>query len=247
MLIIGSYLSPYVRKVLTVLHIKNIPYTIDPLVPFFGNENFEKGNVLRIIPIMIDEGTILTDSTVIIQYLEEKYPFPSILPKDLTSKAKHRMIEEYIDTFAARTILWGLWSEIIIKPSIFKLEKNNKRIDGLIEKDFQIVCQHLEKMLVDVEGTFSDDLLLAEISIASLFRNVALAGVKVDGKFVKLNQVLQKCNPKKEMKMLNNFEEISLKLHPLEHRKALKEMNAPISVDSIYWNEKPKLGPMSKL
>jgi hypothetical protein len=91
-------------------------------------------------------------------------------------------------------------SEIVVKPSIFRKERNNKRIESLIEKDFQLVCQHLEKMLEDVEETFSDDLLLGEIAIASLFRNVTLARVKVDEKFIKLNHVLQKCNQKKEFK-----------------------------------------------
>ena len=34
--IIGSYLSPYVRKVLVCLEIKGIAYEIDPIVPFYG-------------------------------------------------------------------------------------------------------------------------------------------------------------------------------------------------------------------
>ena len=34
--VVGNYLSPYVRKVLVVLHLKGIPYEIDPIVPFFG-------------------------------------------------------------------------------------------------------------------------------------------------------------------------------------------------------------------
>lgn len=34
LLIIGSYLSPYVRKVLVLLELKGIAYRIDPIVPF---------------------------------------------------------------------------------------------------------------------------------------------------------------------------------------------------------------------
>jgi glutathione S-transferase len=40
--IIGTYLSPYVRKVLVCLDLKGIPYEIDPIVPFFGNEEFSR-------------------------------------------------------------------------------------------------------------------------------------------------------------------------------------------------------------
>ena len=38
LLIVGSYLSPYVRKVLACLEIKGIAYEVDPIVPFYGND-----------------------------------------------------------------------------------------------------------------------------------------------------------------------------------------------------------------
>jgi len=42
MKIIGSYISPYVRKVLVCLDIKGIAYEIDPLIPYFGGEEFSR-------------------------------------------------------------------------------------------------------------------------------------------------------------------------------------------------------------
>jgi len=38
--VIGSYLSPYVRKVLVCLDLKGIAYEIDPIAPFYGNDEF---------------------------------------------------------------------------------------------------------------------------------------------------------------------------------------------------------------
>jgi glutathione S-transferase len=63
--IIGSYLSPYVRKVLVCLHVKGVPYQIDPIVPFFGDEQFTKLSPLRPIPVLVDGDITLSDSTVI--------------------------------------------------------------------------------------------------------------------------------------------------------------------------------------
>ena len=40
--VIGSYLSPYVRKVLVVLDLKGLRYEIDPIVPFYGNDEFAR-------------------------------------------------------------------------------------------------------------------------------------------------------------------------------------------------------------
>jgi hypothetical protein len=45
--IIGSYLSPYVRKVLACLAIKGVPYRIDPIVPFFGNDELSRLSPVR--------------------------------------------------------------------------------------------------------------------------------------------------------------------------------------------------------
>ena len=42
MKIIGSYVSPYVRKVLACVALKGLDYEIDPITPFFGDEEFER-------------------------------------------------------------------------------------------------------------------------------------------------------------------------------------------------------------
>jgi glutathione S-transferase len=51
MQIIGSYVSPYVRKVLACLALKELSYEIDPITPFFGGDEFERLSPLRRIPI----------------------------------------------------------------------------------------------------------------------------------------------------------------------------------------------------
>jgi len=52
--VVGSYLSPYVRKVLALLHLKGLAYEIDPVVPFFGNAEFSRLSPLRRVPVLID-------------------------------------------------------------------------------------------------------------------------------------------------------------------------------------------------
>jgi glutathione S-transferase len=69
---IGSYLSPYIRKVLVVLDLKSIPYEIDPVVPFFGDDCFSQISPVRRIPVLLDEQVTLADSSVICQYTVEE-------------------------------------------------------------------------------------------------------------------------------------------------------------------------------
>ena len=79
LLIVGSYLSPYVRKVLACLEIKGIAYEVDPIVPFFGDDRFSKLSPLRRIPVLVDGDLVLTDSSVICQYIEDLQPSPALL------------------------------------------------------------------------------------------------------------------------------------------------------------------------
>ena len=46
--IIGSDLSPYVRKVLVCLGIKGVSCEIDPILPFYGNEESARYAILDI-------------------------------------------------------------------------------------------------------------------------------------------------------------------------------------------------------
>ena len=67
--IVGSYISPYVRKVLVVLDMKGIAYEIDPIIPFMGDDRFSGLSPVRRIPVFIDDRVTLADSSVICQYL----------------------------------------------------------------------------------------------------------------------------------------------------------------------------------
>jgi glutathione S-transferase len=50
--VIGSYVSPYVRKVLVCLHAKGLAYEIDPIIPFFGDDRFARLSPLRRVPVL---------------------------------------------------------------------------------------------------------------------------------------------------------------------------------------------------
>ncbi|MDV6642573.1 glutathione S-transferase family protein, partial [Pseudomonas aeruginosa] len=114
LLIIGSYLSPYVRKVLVLLELKGIAYRIDPIVPFFGDEAFERLSPLRQIPVLVDGDFVLNDSSVICQYLEERYPQPSLYPVDIGQRAQARWLEEYADSRLGQVIIWQLFHQLVI-------------------------------------------------------------------------------------------------------------------------------------
>ena len=88
--IVGSYISPYVRKVLVFLDLKGVRYQIDPIVPFFGNEQFTRISPVRRIPVLVDGDVTLSDSTVICEYLEDRYPQLSLYPDTPKERTRAR-------------------------------------------------------------------------------------------------------------------------------------------------------------
>ena len=55
-------------------------------------EGFGAINPQKLIPALIDEGNLLTQSLAIIEYLEEKHPDPRLLPHDLLERARVRSL-----------------------------------------------------------------------------------------------------------------------------------------------------------
>jgi glutathione S-transferase len=50
------------------------------------------------IPALDDEGFIVYDSTIINEYLEDEYPYPSLMPQDSEGRARARMLEDFRDS-----------------------------------------------------------------------------------------------------------------------------------------------------
>lgn len=55
-------------------------------------DEFGAVNPQKLIPALIDEGNLLTQSLAIIEYLEEKHPKPPLLPQELLGRARVRSL-----------------------------------------------------------------------------------------------------------------------------------------------------------
>src|SRR5688500_10397809 len=92
-------LSPYAQKVKIALYEKGLPF--ESAVPNFlqpgGEPEFQASNVRLEVPSLIDDDVSVFDSTVILEYLEDKWPAPALLPSTPAERARVRMIEEICD------------------------------------------------------------------------------------------------------------------------------------------------------
>ncbi|MDO8433209.1 MAG: glutathione S-transferase family protein [Candidatus Binatus sp.] len=100
--------SPYVQKVKIALYEKNLAFEAEVPDAFSGAPTeFGKLNPRLEVPALIDDGFAIFDSTIILDYIEEKWPAPAMLPPSPRERARVRMIEDVCDTYY-EAINWGL-------------------------------------------------------------------------------------------------------------------------------------------
>lgn len=100
--------SPYVQKVKIALFEKNIPFEVEIPNAFSGAPtDYGKDSPRLEVPALVDDGFAIFDSTVILEYLEDKWPKPAMLPALPRDRARVRMIEDLCDTYY-EAINWGL-------------------------------------------------------------------------------------------------------------------------------------------
>lgn len=91
--------SPYARKVRIALYEKNIPFErVRALHGDCNRTDFLHVNPRAEVPALIDDNFALYDSTIICEYLEDRYPEPPLYPSDPRARAKCRLVEDLADT-----------------------------------------------------------------------------------------------------------------------------------------------------
>ena len=175
----GSNISPYVRKVRVALAFKGIEYDDVQQIPFGAPPEFVAKSPLSKIPCWEEGELILPDSSVILSYLEHRYPDPPLLPAAPGPRARALWFEEYADSTVAVAVA-GVFFERVVKPSIFKQETNQAIIDEALNRAVPKVLDYLTQCLGDDEFMVGGAFSIADIALTTPFVNFAIAGERVD-------------------------------------------------------------------
>ena len=85
------------QRVRTSLNIKGIPYEYIP-VPLEADalEEYRKVNPQMLLPTLLVDGEIVTQSTALVEFIEEAFDGPSLLPQDPIARARSRAFGQVI-------------------------------------------------------------------------------------------------------------------------------------------------------
>ena len=134
--------SIYDRKVLAVLEEKGLDYEIKRMS--FETQDSLKDDYLKLnpngeIPTLVDDSFVVYESTAILEYLNDEYPEPPLLPEDSAGRARARMVEDYCDLHFYKAVI-----RVMIKKTVkheepteeesHKLAEAVKRIEAYLGK-----------------------------------------------------------------------------------------------------------------
>ena len=241
--IIGSFVSPYVRKVLAAMNLKGLAYEVDPITPFYGNDEFERLSPLRRIPVLIDGDFTISDSSVICAYLDETYPGHPLFPADPKQRARARWFEEYADTRLGDLFIWALFYQKVVKPMVWGEPTDEDRVRKAEAQDIPAALDYLEGELPG-SGFLFGEIGAADIAIASFFRNGTYAGFEVDGERWPLTaDFVRRTLAHPCIAELLPFEDVQRGAPIKGRRQALLDAGAPLTEETLGLRE-PRRGMM---
>jgi glutathione S-transferase len=234
MKIIGSYVSPYVRKVLACMALKGLDeYEIDPITPFFGNAEFARLSPLRRIPVLVHGDLVLTDSSVICAWLDEAFPGHPLLPDDPADRARARWLEEYADSRMGDVFIWGYFYQKFVCPAVWGEPGDAARIERTLAEDAPAVLDYLEAQVPET-GFLFGEVGLADISIASFFRTASYAGFRIEAaRWPKTAAFVERTLAQGCFARVKPFEEAQISTDPKGRRAALLAAGAPLVEHSL--------------
>lgn len=179
-IVYGFLLSPYVRKVLLTLNIKNIPYEFKELHPLIPEQKQRllQLNPLGKIPVYQDNNVVLPDSSVICAYLDKQYPKDSLYPSVSAAYAKSLWYEEYVDTTLTPTII-SVFINMITAPALH-LPPDTQALEIALKVKLPEICTYLDNEITGKTYFVGEQFSIADLAVLSSFMTFSMLNKCVD-------------------------------------------------------------------
>jgi len=176
--IYGIPLSPFVRKVHWALAHKDVEFEYIPTMPGDESPEYRAISPLGKIPALEQDGFSVSDSSIILSYLETQYSQNPLYPEDAQARAFVCWLEEFADTKLVETTA-VFFRERFLNPNLMKQPTDQDAIDEATTL-MPPLLSYLESV-VQEEGYFTgDSLSVADLAITSAFVNGQYGEYTVD-------------------------------------------------------------------
>lgn len=180
MKIFGANVSPFVRKVLVTARHKGIDFEHEVVMPGSTDAAFRTMSPLGKIHALQDGDLGISDSTIICEYLEDKFPAVRMMPESPEDRARARWYEEYGDTKMAEAFAIYFF-ERIAKPLFGDNSgPDEARLADAAENVTPAQLAYVEGQVPESGFLFGEELYIADIALVSSSVNASYAGYEID-------------------------------------------------------------------
>lgn len=185
MIVDGSNLSRFVRKVLVCGDEKGVSFELVPAGPGRGGDEFKQASPFGKMPGFRnpgaddDEDFCLSDSTTIITYLEATFPDPALISAEPIPRARTIWFEEFADTIlfpASARIFFNRF----VAPRTLKIAGDEAVAVAALENELPPLLDYIEGVLRGGGFIVGDRMTVADIAIVSPFATLSHIGVTID-------------------------------------------------------------------
>jgi glutathione S-transferase len=157
-LLYDDVFSPYARKVRIALYEKGLPFErVRALHGDCNRTDFLHVNPRAEVPALVDGDLAIYDSTIICEYLEDRYPEPKLYPADPALRARCRLVEDLADT----RLDAAAYAVSVVE---FGRGESHPAIHEAAARDFRRLYGELERLL-EGRSYFCGELSIADIAV----------------------------------------------------------------------------------
>jgi len=179
MIVYGSSLSPFVRKVVAFAMEKGIELEIKSVAPGSQDPAFREASPFGKMPGFSDGDFAISDSSAIVAYLDAIKPEPNLIPTEARARARAIWFDEYSDT-----ILFACGGKMffnrIVGPRFLGVPGDEAVAAKAECEELPPLLDYLETVIPESGYLVEDRLTLADISVASPFANFRHLKVMID-------------------------------------------------------------------
>lgn len=161
MKLFNANLSPYASRVRIAIYAKNLPVEIAAPPGGTGSAEYKKLNPTGKVPALEVDGSVIAESEVINEFLEDRFPTPALRPADPLARARMRLLGRFADLYLAPS-LGALFGQMNPKTRDAKLVA--EKLAELAQR-----LDQLEQLVAAAPYAAGAELTLADCALAPVF------------------------------------------------------------------------------
>ena len=175
MIVYGSPISPFVRKVLAFAAEKGLEIALKPGGMGQGGAEFAEVSPMGKMPGFRDGDYVLADSSAIAHYIDAAYPENNLIPTDAKARGRTVWFDEFADTVVMASGAKIFFNRIVSPKFMGKPGDEAAAEQG--EAELPKLFDYLEGVIPASGFLVEERLTLADIAIATVFVNLDHLGI----------------------------------------------------------------------